>query len=177
MADEPSLEDFIAFLESTASGASEYEKLAAGDRAELERARRTLGAAMREIEKLIAGLAPADADDMRHQLWRALGASYLVGAHGHVSDSSRPYWRSRDSSERAKKNRAQSPFTAFFNGQLRQNPRATAKDVERALALHPDFKLDKDGRTFLSLSSSHALKVSSLPAAISKVRSGMKNIF
>ncbi|MGJ0426969.1 hypothetical protein [Methylocystis sp.] len=177
MAGEPSLADFVAFLESTASGASEYERLAAADRAELERASRMLGAAMREIERVIAGLAPADADHMRHQLWRALGAAYLVGAHGHVSDSSRPFWRSRDSSERAKKNRTQSPFTTFIKRQLRHNPRATAKDVERSLAAHPDFRFDEEGRTFVELSSSQVLKVSSLPAAISKVRSGMKNIF
>jgi hypothetical protein len=90
------LQRFVEFLEAGADDALAFERLTESDRKELAQARDSLRSAVLEIEKLFERLPYEHLSEHgREQLWRALGAAWIIGSRGDVADSNKVYVRQK----------------------------------------------------------------------------------
>jgi hypothetical protein len=90
------LQRFVEFLEANADDALAFERLTESDRKELAQARDSLRSAVLEIEKLFERLPYEHLSEHgRDQLWRALGAAWIIGSRGDVADSNKVYIREK----------------------------------------------------------------------------------
>lgn len=171
------LEGIVRLIEDTAHGALKYEKLTDGDRTELLWAMPVLRGAIQETIKIL-DRAPYShlSEHGRSELLRALGAAFVIGSRGNVSESSEIFARIKKQSDAGGRKRPKgvSPFTEFFEKRLRRG--LPSKLIEEQLLDHArsgggDFEFSETEQAIVSVGERlHKLRISSISSAISKAR-------